>query len=54
MKKSPTRELPPQRGEQPQPRHRNVYDYDGEYEFPVARHWIASEATTLPGKTRLP
>jgi hypothetical protein len=52
--KSPTRELPPQRGEQPQPHHRNVYDYDGEYEFPTVRHWIASEATTLPGKTRLP
>jgi hypothetical protein len=35
MTKSPTREPPPQAKEEPPPRHRNVYDYDGEYEFPV-------------------
>jgi hypothetical protein len=35
MTKSPTRESPPQAKEEPRPRHRNVYDYDGEYEFPV-------------------
>ena len=47
MTKSPTRESPPQQSEQPQPRHRNVYDSDGEYEFPIARHWIAPEALTI-------
>ena len=46
MTKSSTRESQPQRGEQLLPRHRNVYDYDGGYEFVVARHWIARE--TLP------
>jgi hypothetical protein len=56
MIKSPTHELLPQRSEQPQPRHRNVYDCDGEYEFTIARHWIAiePEATPFPGKTGLP
>jgi hypothetical protein len=54
MTKSPTRELAPQRSEQRQPRHRNVYDCDGEYEFAIAQHWIAPEAILLPGKTRLP
>jgi hypothetical protein len=54
MTKSPTRELLPQQSERPQPRHRNVYDYDGEYEFAIARHWIAPEARPLPGKARLP
>jgi hypothetical protein len=52
--KSPTRESLPHPSEQSQPRHRNVYDYDGEYEFPIARHWIALEATPFPAKTRLP
>src|SRR5262249_33413301 len=42
MKKSPTRESPPQPSEQP--RHRNAYDCEDEYEFPFARHWTASEA----------
>jgi hypothetical protein len=51
---SSTRKSQPQRSEQPQPRHRNVYDYDGEYEFAIAQHWIAPEATPLPGKARLP
>ena len=41
MTKSPTRESPSQASEQSQPRRRNVYDYDGEYEFPTARHWTA-------------
>jgi hypothetical protein len=39
MTKSPTRELLLQQSELPQPRHRNVYDYDGEYELVIARHW---------------
>jgi len=43
MTKLSTRESQPQRGEQPLPRHRNVYHYDGEYEFVVARHWTARE-----------
>jgi hypothetical protein len=30
------------------------YDCDGEYEFAIARHWIAPEATAFPGKTGLP
>jgi hypothetical protein len=54
MAKSPTRESLPQRSELPQPRHRNAYDCDGEYEFPVARHWTAPEATPISGKTGLP
>jgi hypothetical protein len=41
MTKSATREAPPQPNEQPQPRHRNIYDYDGEYEFPTVQHWTA-------------
>jgi len=41
--KSPTCESQPHPSEQSQPRRRNVYDCDGEYEFPVARHWIARE-----------
>jgi hypothetical protein len=51
MTKSPTRESTPQRSERPQPRHRNVYDCDGEYEFAIARHWTAPEVTPFPGKT---
>jgi hypothetical protein len=39
MTKSPTRESPPEPNEQP--RHRNIYDYDGEYEFPTVQHWTA-------------
>lgn len=35
MTKSPTRESPPQANEEPPPRHRNIYDCDGEYEFPT-------------------
>ena len=54
MTKSPTRESPPQANEEPPPRHRNIFDYDGEYEFPIARHRIAPEATPFPGKRRLP
>ena len=42
--KSPTRESLPHRSEQSQPRHRNVYDYDGEYEFHTVRHWTAPAA----------
>jgi hypothetical protein len=53
MAKSPTHESPPQRSEQAQPR-RNVYDYDREYEFPVARHWVAAEAWPFPEETWLP
>ena len=50
MTKSSTRESQPQRSEQPRPR-RNVYDYDGEYEFGVARHWIARETLTNTAST---
>ena len=39
MTKSPTRESPSVPNEQPQ--HRNIYDYDGEYEFPIVQHWTA-------------
>ena len=39
MTKSPTRESPSQSNEQSQ--HRNIYDYDGEYEFPIVQHWTA-------------
>jgi hypothetical protein len=39
MTKSPTRESPPQANEEPPSRHRNIYDYDGEYEFPTVQHW---------------
>jgi hypothetical protein len=45
MKKNPTRESQrPQPSEQSQPVRRNVYDYDGEYEFHTARHWTAPAA----------
>jgi hypothetical protein len=47
MTKSPTRESPPHPSEQPQPRHRNVYDYDGEYEFHIVRHWTAPKAESV-------
>jgi len=39
MTKSPTRESPSEPNEQPQ--HRNIYDYDGEYEFHIVQHWTA-------------
>ena len=39
MTKSPTRESPSQPNEQSL--HRNIYDYDGEYEFPIVQHWTA-------------
>jgi len=41
MTESPTRQSLPQPNERPQPRRRNIYDYDGEYEFPTAQHWTA-------------
>ena len=41
MNKPSTGESPPQPNEQPQPRRRNIYDCDGEYEFPTAQHWTA-------------
>jgi hypothetical protein len=40
--KSPTRQSLPHPSEQSQ--RRNVYDCDGEYELPIARHWVAAEA----------
>ena len=52
--KSPTRESLSHPSEQSQPRRRNVYDYDDEYEFPVVRHWIAAEARPFPEETWLP
>jgi hypothetical protein len=50
MVKSSTHESLPQRSQQPQLR-RNVYDYDGEYEFVVARHWIGRERLTNTAST---
>jgi hypothetical protein len=47
MTKSPTRESPPQANEEPPPRHRNIYDYDGEYEFP---HCAALDARLCTGR----
>jgi hypothetical protein len=44
MKKGPTSKSSPQPSEQAQPRHRNAYDCEDEYEFPLAQHWTASEA----------
>jgi hypothetical protein len=38
MTKSPAPELPRQTNEESTQRHRNAYDYDGEYEFPTAQH----------------
>jgi hypothetical protein len=37
MTKLPTNGWPTQANEEP--RHRNVYDYEGEYEFLTAQHW---------------
>ena len=48
MKKNSTRESPSQPSEQPQRRHRNAYDCEGEYEFLFAQHWTASEADRAP------
>jgi hypothetical protein len=39
----PTRESPPQVNEERPPRHRNVYDYDGEFEFCTVQHWTAPD-----------
>jgi len=52
--KSPTRESLPHPSEQLQPRRRNVYDCNGEYEFPIARHWVSAEAWPFPEETWLP
>ena len=41
LTKPSTRESPSQPNEQPQPRHRNIYEYDGEYELPIVQHWTA-------------
>jgi hypothetical protein len=46
MTKSPTRESRPQANEEPPPRPRNIYDYDGEYEFPTVQHWTAADVPT--------
>jgi hypothetical protein len=43
MAKSPLCESPMQANQEPRPRHRNVYDYDGEYEFVTAQHWTAPD-----------
>jgi len=51
--KSPTRESLPHPSEQSQ-RRRNVYDCDGEYEFPVERHWTPAEAWPYPEESRSP
>jgi hypothetical protein len=44
MTKPSTGELPPQLNEQPQPPRRNIYDCDGEYEFPTVQHWTATRS----------
>jgi hypothetical protein len=41
----PEREASPQPNQQSQPRHRNIYDYDGEYEFPTVQHWTAPDVS---------
>ena len=41
MTKASTGESPPQPNEQSQPRRRNIYDYEGKYEFPTVRHRTA-------------
>jgi hypothetical protein len=43
---------PSQLSEQPQPRRRNVYDCDGEYEFLVAQHWTAPETDRADERNR--
>jgi hypothetical protein len=53
MTKSPTREPPPQSREQTQPRDRNVYDYDGEYEFATVHHWTAPDGSR-PSRSPIP
>jgi hypothetical protein len=42
---SPERERPPKPNQQSQPRHRNIYDCDGEYEFPTVQHWTAPDVS---------
>src|SRR5689334_24969480 len=48
MTKSPTHDSPPLTNEELR-QHRNVYDCDGEYEFPTAQHWTAPEAQDSRG-----
>lgn len=52
MTKPSTGESPPQPNEQPQPRHRNIYDCDGEYEFPNVQHWTAKSFEQRPRHVR--
>jgi hypothetical protein len=52
--KSPTPEPQPHPSEQSQLRRRNAYDCNDEYEFPIARHWVAAEAWSFPEETRSP
>ena len=47
MKKNSTRESPPQPSEQPQPRHRNAYDCEGEYEFLLRSIGLRQRQTEL-------
>ena len=49
--KSPTREALSYSSDQLQPRRQNAYNFDGEYEFAIAQHWIAPEATPFPGES---
>jgi hypothetical protein len=42
MTTSSTRESPAQTNTKLPRRDRNVYDYEGEYEFATAQHWTAS------------
>jgi hypothetical protein len=48
MTKLPPRQSPPQANEEPPLRHRNVYDYDGEYELPTVQHWTAPDVRGKP------
>jgi hypothetical protein len=47
MTKWPMRESPWQPNEESQLRQRNIYDYNGEYEFPTVQHWTASSTVRV-------
>jgi len=48
-----TGESPPQPNEQPQPRRRNIYDCDGESEFPTVQHWTATVIRAPSGQDEI-
>jgi hypothetical protein len=51
MAKSLPRETPTP-NEELRPRHRNGYDYDGEYEFLTAQHWTTPDERARPRDVR--